>query len=562
MRFPRQELITALASFPRQWAYFVLALAVIFVASTIGLAAELNYRYTSEVPVSGGALTEGIIGAPRFINPLLATSEADVDLAMLVYSGLLRRQPDGSFIPDLAEAYNISPDGHDWTFTLRPNLVWHDGEPLTAEDIVFTIELAKNPLFKSPVRAAWETVAAAAPDAQTVKLTLAEPNPHFIEALTLGILPEHLWSEVNPETFAVHSFNVTPIGSGPYRIRDIKKNSLDIPEWYELAPNSKFALGEPKLRRLRLAFYPNEEALVSAWESGDITSLAAPSAEAAARLRAAGANIRALALPRIFGVFFNQNRAPIFAQAEVRAALDAAAPRAAVIDTVLAGYGQPATGPLPGAGQPSEALAKEGLDAARQILTDAGWTFGDETGWQKKPKSGTINLAFTLATADTPELKAAAERVVAAWRELGASVELKVYELGDLNQNVIRPRHYDAIFFGEIINRSADLYSFWHSSQRLDPGLNIALYTNANVDRQLENLRQAPDGEAATLAPTIAAAIAKDQPAVFMYSPEFIYVLPTEITSDLPATLRLPAERFTNVYEWYAKTDRVWNIFI
>ncbi len=541
--------------------------------------ADVNAYFSETVAAPGGSLTEGIIGSPRFINPLLAVSDADRDLTALVYSGLMRVNPENNQPePDLAKRVEISADGLTYTFTLRDNLRWHDGATLTAEDAAFTIQSAQNPLLKSPKRAAWDGVRVEVPDSQTLVLHLKQPYPSLLENATMGLLPKHIWSQLDTESFALNQFNTESIGSGPYQIKNIKKNALGIPEYYDLEPFDDFALGKPKIEKLRLRFYPSELELVNAYEQGEIEAVSMISAASVAELSDLGGIIQRYPLPRIFGVFFNQNRAPVLARLEVRQALEAAIDREEIIKQALLGYGQPALGPLPvinqnlysgeskSSGAEAENTETENEDRitrASEILLAKGWEKNETSGvWELSSKSGTLELAFALSTSDTPELKQAAELIRDTWNALGARVELKVFELGDLNQNVIRPRQYEALFFGEILGRNPDPFAFWHSSQRLDPGLNIALYTNTQVDKILEEARREIDAEQnADSYQRFSELVNADVPAVFIYSPEFIYVVPERVRGVALPTINTAADRFLAIHEWYIRTDRVWPVF-
>jgi len=149
-----------------------------------------------------------------------------------------------------------------------------------------------------------------------------------------------------------------------------------------------------------------------------------------------------------------------------------------------------------------------------------------------------------------------------SWQAIGAEVDLKIFEIGDLNQSVIRPRKYDALFFGEVVGRDFDLYPFWHSSQRNDPGLNIALYTNISADKILENIRATSDRAAREKAfGEFANIIHEDRPANFVYSPEFIYVVPKKLESLMPKKVANSSDRFVNVSQWFIDTNRVWKFF-
>lgn len=182
--------------------------------------------------------------------------------------------------------------------------------------------------------------------------------------------------------------------------------------------------------------------------------------------------------------------------------------------------------------------------------------------FERKTKDGVEILSFSLATSDVPELKAAAQIIVQEWKSIGADVDLKIFETGDLNQNVIRPRKYDTLFFGEIVGRELDLFAFWHSSQRNDPGLNIALYANITADKLLEDARTIADySKRLTKYEEFEQEIAKDIPAIFVYSPDFIYVVPENINGLELGSVTTPSERFLNVHQWYIETDSVWSFF-
>jgi peptide/nickel transport system substrate-binding protein len=168
-----------------------------------------------------------------------------------------------------------------------------------------------------------------------------------------------------------------------------------------------------------------------------------------------------------------------------------------------------------------------------------------------------------LSTADSPELKHAATLVANVWKALGADVTVKFYEIGDLNLNVIRPRKYDALFFGEIVGRDPDLFSFWHSSQRNDPGLNIALYTNIKVDKYLEQVRKTYDpAEKEKIYGQILAEIKNDAPAVFLYSPQFLYIIASNIKGAAVTSIVTHSERFSQIYKWFIDTDHIWKMFL
>jgi peptide/nickel transport system substrate-binding protein len=242
------------------------------------------------------------------------------------------------------------------------------------------------------------------------------------------------------------------------------------------------------------------------------------------------------------------------------------------VETVLNGEGIAIDSPIPPGLLPgktkisasTENLSEENrIAAAKKILQNAKWVWNDvKKIYEKKNKKETVELAFSISTSNAPELQAAAEMLKTMWEKIGASVTLKISEIGELNQNVIRSRKYDALLFGEIIGRDLDLFAFWHSSQRNDPGLNIALYTNAKADKLLEDARAISDQN--TRFEKYAAferEIKGDIPAIFIYSPDFLYVVPKRLKGFNLGRITVPAERFLNIEKWHLETDHVWQIF-
>lgn len=569
--YPLWTAFASFSPFQKKLFYFF---AIFAGVSVLGLLFSLSNYFLVEVPTRGGALSEGVIGTPRFINPLLAISDTDRDLSALVYSGLMRATPTGELIPDLAESYTISADGLIYTFILKEGLKWHDGAPVTADDVVFTITKAKDSLLKSPKRANWEGVAVKKISERTVELALERSYSPFLEnTASLGILPKHIWGKVSAEQFGFAKFNVVPVGSGPYKVNELRTDNSGIPVYYDLVPFTRFALGSPYIAKLRIRFYANEDELVAALKNGEIETVNAVTPKKAGEFaERRDYVIETYRLPRVFGVFLNQNQNAVFAQKAVREALAAAVNREAIVASVLGGFGTALKGPLPpgalgfdeekDAGGNAE-TTPDSKEAALAILKAAGWKPDSKTGVMKRQmKKGTDVLSFSLAVPDTEELRAAAEEVKKQWEAVGADVTLRVFDPGDLHQNIIRPRKYDALFFGEIVGRESDPFAFWHSSQRNDPGLNIALYANITVDDLLSKGRTVlPKDERVALYQKFEEEIRKDVPAVFVYSPDFLYIHPSRVKGMTSGTITVPSERFLDAHTWYIATNKVWRIF-
>jgi peptide/nickel transport system substrate-binding protein len=534
--------------------FYILAVCLAF-TSLLGLYA-LEQELLVEVPAYGGTLHEGEVGSPQFINPLLAISDADNDLSTLTYAGLMGLTGEGALTPVLAQAYDISEDGKTYTFTLRENAMFSDGTPVTAEDVVFTVQKAQDPALKSPRYADWSGVRAEATDHRTVRFTLNKPYAPFLGLTTLGILPSRLWKNLSNTEFPFTNLETNPIGAGPFKITRVTRGASGLISSVTLSQNSRYVLGRPYLDSIQFDFYPRSEDLAAAVANGSVESA----------YNIASAHARTAPYARVFGVFFNSNEKPVYARLEVRKALSLAIDREALITEDLGGFATPIMGPVP-PGVPikqapvpvSENLTK----AAADTLTASGWSYdGVARVWKHAGAKQTLD-SVTLRTSNVAELKAIASTVADNWEKLGIPVNIELYEPGDLSQNVIRPRKYEALLYGMVIGRDQDLYAFWDSQERNDPGLNIALYANKTVDTLLEEARSSANEEKrlANLQ-KIEDVVASEYPAAFLYSPNFTYAVPDNVYGITLPQIITPADRFATVATWYRSTDKVWPIFV
>ncbi|MFH1454749.1 MAG: ABC transporter substrate-binding protein [bacterium] len=548
---------------------FFYFLCILFVSSGLIMLNRVNNLVSIQVPTNGGYLKEGIIGSPRFVNPVLAISDVDHDLTSLVYSGLLKSSEDNALIPNLAQSYNISPDGLTYTFILKDNIYFQDGEKVTTDDVEFTINKIQDSTIKSPKRPGFYDVKVEKIDEKQIKFILKKPYSPFLENLTIGILPKHLWDNLSSDQFPLSQYNVEPIGSGPYKItkmENLKKNMLIIPTYYELNAFDKYITGKPFVEQLIINFYKDEKTLIDAYNNKDIESINSISPDKIVDIKKQkDSKINISPLPRVFAVFFNQNQSEALSYKEVRQALDLAVDRNKIVNDVLSGYGKSIYGPIP-AGLMNNTTDNTGpdIESAIKILTKAGWTLSSSTGIMSKKinKTKTIKLSITISTLNSDDLVKTAELVKSDWEKIGAQVEIKQFDFGDLQQNIIRPRKFEALLYGEVIGRDMDFFAFWHSSQRNDPGLNIAMYTNTKVDKLLEDARKTLDiSSRIDKYKTFSEEIKKDVPAVFLYSPEFIYIMPGKIKGFSLDTITLPFERFLDINNWYIETNNLWKIF-
>lgn len=541
--------------------------SVVFLLSTLAL---FSVQHSVKVPAYGGSYAEGIVGTTRFINPVLAVTRADKDVTALIYDGLMMLGTDGVLVPNVAESVTISDDGLTYNVLLKHDVTFSDGTPLTARDVAFTVSRIQEPLLNSPLRSNFEGVTVEEVGEHELNFILPEAYTPFIENLTFGILPEHIWKEAGAEDFPFSQYNIEPIGSGPYLVKEIVRNTSGIPETYILEANEHYHIATPRITTLSLHFFPTEEKLVDAFKKGIIEGVAGISAE---RINALALNdtkfhIERIPLPRTFALFINQNKSPVLRDSAVRKALNASIDRKKLIAQVLGGYGNPLYSPLPYGFQPKEYSEtyddnSSTLENARDILRDGGWKLNVETNiWEKVIDGNLTPLQFSITTANTGIFGSTADFLQSTWKDLGADITIKQFEQSDLTQSIIRPRDYEALLFGTQLGRSLDLYSFWHSSQRNDPGLNISLYANITTDSILTEMRRkAHPEESAETYKKFTTELNKETPAIFLYTPELLYVFPNRITGASFAGVSEPYERFSNIQNWYIQTESIWPIF-
>ncbi|HMO78344.1 MAG TPA: ABC transporter substrate-binding protein [Candidatus Paceibacterota bacterium] len=546
--------------FLRLLFFSLLALSILF-------AFNLNRDNSFPTPTRGGTLIEGIIGIPRFVNPALAITRADQDTVSLLYSGLMRIDSSGNLVPDIAESITLSEDGTEYSIIVRKDRIFHDGTPITARDVVYTMKLVQDSNLKSPLRGNWSDVTVNEVGEYELQVVLREAYSPFLENFTLGIMPLHIWSTLPIEQLPFSQHNTEPVGSGPFAIKQIKRNPSGLISSYVLQPalNSE---SNPNLAAIELVFFQNEVDLEKAFTDKLINSTVYIPNERIAAL-ATKAQIISHPMPRVFGIFFNQNRSPALRDKAAREALSVAINREELIANVLSGYGVPTTKPildaevtLESSSTDSVVNSSSSLDVARKILLAGNWEQNDLGFWEKKIGQTTETLALTIKTSNSSLFDRTVNLVAADWRELGVEVQVEQYEQTDLVQSVIRTRDFQALLFGLDMNRTQDLYPFWHSSQKDDPGLNISQYTNIAVDRLLEKTKNSQDQvERKQLLQEISTAISEEVPAIMLFAPSMVYVLDKSIITTPITGIGRPSDRFMNVSDWYAKTEILWPFF-
>jgi len=543
--------IVALQSFSKKAVIAIVSALIVAIVLFVTGIIILNSKYMVSIPLYEGTLTEGVLGSPFAVNPVLAASQTDKDMVALIFSGLMRVAPDGSLLYDLAKEHSVSTDSLTYTFILKDNVQFHDGVRVTAEDIVFTIEKIQDENIRSPYRINWERIEVKAVNENTIQFNLKRPYSEFLRNTTIGILPKHLFENNPPETFAVLEYNLKPIGSGPYMFQSIQTKK-GVPSAYTLVRNPHFALGVPYIETFHIQIFDTEESLVSAVSSEKIDSASAITPKKAVQFTEhPHRKILTAPLPRLYGIFLNQNKVPALTDVRVRSALNISIDRALMTYETLYSFGVPNTNAI----SANHPLAKTTLGTstknAQELLTESGWIRGADGIARKDGKELTVRIA----TVGIPELQTIAEFAKASWQNIGVQVFIDSYSLGDLQDIVVRDRSFDILLYGIIVDEDADLYAYWHSTQRQSPGLNVSQYANKQVDTLLESIQK--ESTPNTIY-DILAYIEKDIPALFLFSPSFIYVTPKNLEGINLSSLQKSEDRFRDIYLWYTNTEHVW----
>jgi peptide/nickel transport system substrate-binding protein len=534
---------------PNEAFVFRIALAVSAVAGFF-VFLDAYYAATEEAPKKGGIFTEGIVGQPIFINPLISSgSDADSATIELIF-------PD---LGSVMDSYTTSTDRKTASITLKKEISWDDGAPLTADDVIFTVETAQDILIRAPQSGAWQGIIAEKINENEVRFTLKEPMLSFEETMRkLKIAPRHIFGAVPAANLRLSAYNLEPVGAGPWKFAGIETKRSGFITEIRLTPNPRYAGKEPFLSEFSLRFYPDAESAIVAFNKKEIDGLGGLSAEDATSLPIEHRLISS-SLPRYYAAFLNQNTHPALKDRAVRAALSAAIDRKKIAREAFHDYAAASVGPIPpqtkGYDPKPYTGQAEGLAEAQRLLDAAGWLINPEDGIRYKTIKGErARLEFSLAVPDLPPLLKTAELIANDWKASGIKANITPASIEDLQKGPIRTRNYEIIIFGNILKGNPDIYAFWHSSQKFYPGLNLAMYDNKDADTILTSIRgsETPDPRQITKLEEI---ISNDAPAVFLINPNYLYALPANLRGEID-DLTTPADRLKNTESWHIRTAR------
>ena len=489
---------------------------------------------TEIVGVDGGTYQEGILGQPTAVNPILASNLVDQDLVALTFTPL-------SYLLDDIQ---VEEDGRIYTLILKENLKWDDGEQFTSDDIVFTIDSIKKLGTLSPLAKSWQNIKAERLSEIKTRIELPNANLFFKDSLkTTYIIPKHIFGKIPPANFYLSTFTLEPVGNGPYQFKRISKNRDGFINQYEFEKNPLYTGPHTHIQNIIIKFFDTQEKLEEAFSLKQIQGMGSMTPIGNKTLATSRRNtIISVPMTNYYGIFLNYTRNQILKNRELREALQATIQKDELIRLAFQGRATVAHSPFPEYGNADiydKELAKRKIESIKAV-------------------SGTIEISLSIP--DDPSFKIAGEYIQNVWKEAGIdTVNILTIPQENIVEKIIDTRDYEAILFGNSLENKDDIFSFWHSSQRFYPGLNLSLYENKTVDNLIEQMRQEEKEEKREeIRSTIHGFIKSETPAIFLFSLPYTYILSDSVNGFNMKEMSAPRDRFSAIYDWSVIKARTW----
>jgi peptide/nickel transport system substrate-binding protein len=515
-------------------------------------------------PEQGGVYTEGLVGSLGRLNPLLDwNNPADRDVDRLLFSGLVKFDERGMPHADLAEAWGVAQDGTIYNFSIRQDAVWHDGEPVSADDVIFTIERMKGPgsFYPQDIKDLWGTIEVTKLNDKNIKFTLPEPFVPFMDYLTFGILPSHLLESVPPEQMENAEFNINPVGSGPYRFDQLLVDNGQItgvvltlsPTYYDKAPF---------IEQVVFRYYPTSADALEAYRQGDVLSVSQITADVlGTALEEPSLSIYTSRMPRMSMVLFNLNNPEVaFLQnTQVRRALMLGINRPYIVNTFLQGQAIIANGPvLPNSWAYHDGTEqfKYNPEGAISLLKAEGYIL-PAAGGDVRAREG-ATLTFTMLHPNDATHTQIAETIQEQWAEIGVGVTLQAVPYDQLVLESLASRTYQAALVDLDLSRTPDPdpYPFWHQAEATG-GQNYSQWDNRAASEYLEQARVTADYTLRTrLYRNFQVVFGKELPALPLFVPVYSYGVDSQVQGVQVGALYDPSDRLATFSNWYLLTRR------
>lgn len=547
----------------------IIALGGLILVGALLLTQAPGSETTPTEPVRGGTYAEAVVGSPTRLNPVLdAFNPVDREIDRLIYTGLVRFDSTGAPQPDLAANWAISADGTSYTVTLRDDARWHDGSPVTSDDVIYTFSKLQDEDYPGPadLREMWSQISLTRIDGLTVQFKLPEPFAPFLDYLSVGLLPDHLLRGVTAGQLIDHPQNLQPIGTGPFRFEGFEIESGRILR-LALTANEDYYGQAPYLERVDFRFFETQEEALRAYQAGDVQGLSGVTGDTLRTLLADGdTNVYSARLPTAEVVFLN-NRHPekiFLADKRVRQALMLGVNRQSIIDRYFQGQAIIATGALlPGTWAFPQGLSPLPFDPERaaSLLDAAEWTvpIGAMPGTPDYVRAkDDLPLAFELLHADDPTHRAVAEALQEYWRQIGIVVTLRAAPAEALLSQALEPREFEAVLAELDLSRypDPDPYPFWHDSQA-EAGQNYSGFSDRNTSIWLEQARTTPDiRKRAELYRSFAFRFQDQMPSLFLFHPVYTTAIRSQVLGVTMGPMVDPSDRFSSIEGWYVLARR------
>ena len=546
-----------------RWQILVVVVTLVLVGALL-LSQQPIVQTILPQPTSGGVYTEALIGSMSRLNPLLdRNNSADRDVDRLLFSGLIKFDSRGIPRPDLAESWGTSQDGTIYNVSIRPNAVWHDGQPVTTDDVIFTIELIKSDIsfYPQDVKALWNEVEIKRLDEKTMQFRLPEPFVPFLDYLTFGLLPQHILGAVPADQILNAEFNLKPIGSGPYQFDHLLVENGQI-TGVVLNIFDNYYGKEPYIPQVVFRFYPSASSALDAYQQGEVLGVSQITQETLDKaLAEENLSLYTSRRPELSMVLFNLNNGevPFLQEANVRKALLTGLNRQHIINALLRGQAIPADGPiLPGSWAYYEGTEYIDYDpnAAIASLKREGYVIPAEGG-DVRAKEGQ-RLAFNLLHPDDALHAAMAEYIQQDWAQLGVQITLVPMPYEQMIYENLTNRQYQAALVDLNLSYTPDPdpYPFWHQAEAVG-GQNYSQWDNRPASEYLERARITADlNERARLYRNFQVIFADELPALPLYFPTYTFAVDVQLSGVQAAPLYDTSDRLSNISDWYLVTRR------
>lgn len=509
--------------------------------------------YSKEIPKNGGLYVEGMVGQPQSLNPLFSSSSViDRSISSLIYSGLTKMDSSGEIVPDLAEKWEVSEDKKTYKFYLK-DTAWHDGEQFFSGDVFYTYSVTQDPDYLGPLKDAFGDVEIETPEDNIVIFRLPEENNFFIKKTTLGILPQHIWSQYETINLPYVEDNLRPTGINLFKFKELVSDEDNNIKRITLEKNENYFGAKPYFDGVTFMFYEDKNSVYNALLKKEVNGITEVTPDTISDVK----DIKKFRIIPYFisgykAIFINQEKNGHLAKKDIRSALNLAINREKLSNN-LYGLALPSSSIYHKELQQTD--YEKDINDAKEKLRKAGFSESEQDKYLRKDdKKFSINLSIMV----DKESEIVAENIREDWKKIGAELKIKKVSQADFEKDIIKPRNYELVFLGQNYGENKNLYPFWHSSQISSSGLNFSKISSKRIDLLLENAVLEKNIEKRGQYLSAAAEIIEgDIYAFFLYQPIFNFITEKDVRGVKRSYFLYPEHRFNGIENWFKKSKRV-----